>query len=156
MAAPAAVQSSYIPAILLQQAQLDNIPVARLIEQVRTAVDAIPAPELLEPEPAREQEPCTLPLLDANGLLCRKISESEAWRLIDAGNALGLMAVGWDTDRRRDLPLLSVQLRVPRAAIQWSNCAISDTEMHLIAGEEGHTHAARAAKAKLSVWLEIH
>lgn len=154
MAAPALAQT-YIPEILLQQARLDNVPIGQLIEQVRTAVDDLPEPPPAEPAtPEPEPEPVTLvPLTDSNGLYCRQIPESSAWKLIEAGTAVGMMACGWNSDLRSDLPLIACQLRIPRAVVEWSRCCLDNHDAESLAGLHGDA-AQRRARQKVMCWRQ--
>ena len=140
-----------LPAILKESALLDQINLESTLAALDAIVDSAPPEPVIE-EPAAP----TVPLTDANGLYCRHVDESTAWRMVDAGTAIGLFHAGWTTDHRRnDLPLIGVQLRITRAVLEYSSASLNHEDAQAIAGELGDCGMAKASRAKLTAWPEI-
>jgi hypothetical protein len=134
---------------------LDHVPIEHLIAQLEDGpiLEEKPAVAKHDPPPPATED--RLPLYDRNGLFVRDITDHEAQGMVNRGSAIGLMANGWDSTMRNDLPWLSVRMVVTRGVLKSSPCCLDHSDMKRIAGEEGDTPAAWASRLKFQLWRKI-
>jgi hypothetical protein len=158
MTAACAQALENLPEILRESARLDGLAIEELMERTLALVpehpDPGPPPQEKIPDAAPVMD-ITLPLYDANGIYVRHVTDHEAQQLVDRGSALGVMTAGWTSDRRNDLPWLSVRLVVPRAVLQYSSASLDHHDAQAVAGELGDSAAAHASRAKVKAWPKV-